>query len=134
TTTLDVREFIRRFLPHVLPDGCVKVRHFGLLHASCAISPDTLRLLIVQAHPSDCQPTQSHPPQPLAACCPTCGVPRRVVMRLWTAQRALVDTSSAGERGQDDPWCGTDGTNKSPRASAARHSVARGRSLQDQNP
>ena len=29
--TLDVDEFIRRFLLHVLPDGFVKIRHYGIL-------------------------------------------------------------------------------------------------------
>jgi hypothetical protein len=29
--TLDAPEFIRRFLLHVLPDGFVKIRHFGFL-------------------------------------------------------------------------------------------------------
>ena len=33
--TLPVPEFIRRFLSHVLPDGFVRVRHFGLHHSSC---------------------------------------------------------------------------------------------------
>ena len=92
TTHLDAMEFIRRFLQHVLPDGFMKVRHFGFLHASCAIPTDTLRLLIVQAHPIDFQPTQRLPPEPLAARCPTCGAPMRVVMRLWTSNRAFVDT------------------------------------------
>lgn len=92
TTPLDVMEFLRRFLQHVLPDGFMKVRHFGFLHASCAIPPDTLRLMIVQAHPMACKPTQRVSPQPLAARCPTCGAPMRVVMRLWTAERAFVDT------------------------------------------
>lgn len=31
TTTLDAQEFIRRFLLHVLPDGFMRVRHFGFL-------------------------------------------------------------------------------------------------------
>jgi hypothetical protein len=92
TTHLDVMEFLRRFLQHVLPDGFMKVRHFGFLHASCAIPPTTLRLLIVQAHSIDFRPTQSVPPEPLAALCPTCGAQMHVVMRLWTAHRALVDT------------------------------------------
>jgi hypothetical protein len=47
TTTLDALEFLRRFLQHGLPEGFVKVRHFGVLHASCALPPDTLRLMIV---------------------------------------------------------------------------------------
>jgi hypothetical protein len=29
TLTLDAQEFIRRFLLHVLPDGFMRVRHFG---------------------------------------------------------------------------------------------------------
>jgi hypothetical protein len=29
--TLDVDEFIRRFLIHVLPDGFHRIRHYGLL-------------------------------------------------------------------------------------------------------
>jgi len=33
--TLPAMEFIRRFLSHVLPDGFVRVRHFGLHNASC---------------------------------------------------------------------------------------------------
>lgn len=33
--TLSALEFIRRFLSHVLPDGFVRVRHFGLHHAAC---------------------------------------------------------------------------------------------------
>jgi hypothetical protein len=33
--TLPAIEFIRRFLSHVLPDGFVRVRHFGLHHSSC---------------------------------------------------------------------------------------------------
>jgi Putative transposase/Transposase zinc-binding domain len=92
TTHLDGMEFLRRFLPHVLPDGFMKVRHFGLLHTSCAIPTDTLRLMIVQAHLIDFKPPQSVPPAPLAALCPTCGAQMRVVMRLWTSHRAFVDT------------------------------------------
>src|SRR5712691_11385240 len=83
TTHLDVMEFIRRFLQHVLPNGFMKVRHFGFLHASCAIPTDTLRLMILQAHPIAFKPTQSGPPAPLSALCPTCGAQMRVVMRLW---------------------------------------------------
>jgi len=92
TAHLDVMEFLRRFLQHVLPDGFMKVRHFGFLQASCAIPLATIRLMIVPEHPSDGQPTQPKPPQPLAARCPTCGAPMRVVMRVWTSPRAFVDT------------------------------------------
>ena len=29
--TLDASEFIRRFLLHILPDGFMKIRHYGIL-------------------------------------------------------------------------------------------------------
>jgi Putative transposase/Transposase zinc-binding domain len=93
TTNLDAIEFIRRFLQHVLPDGFMKVRHFGFLHASCAIPLDTIRLMIVQAHPADCTPTPLTPPAPFVAFCPTCGGQMRVVARLWTTNRTFADTS-----------------------------------------
>jgi len=35
--TLSAMEFIRRFLSHVLPDGFVRVRHFGLHNAACRV-------------------------------------------------------------------------------------------------
>jgi putative transposase/transposase-like zinc-binding protein len=92
TAHLDVMEFLRRFLQHVLPDGFRKVRHFGFLHASCAIPPATIRPMIVQAHLSNDQPPPHSPPQPRVARCPTCGAPMRVVMRLWPANRDFVDT------------------------------------------
>jgi len=31
TMTLEAHEFIRRFLRHVLPDGFMRIRHFGFL-------------------------------------------------------------------------------------------------------
>jgi hypothetical protein len=37
TMALDVLEFIRRFLQHVLPTGFMKVRYYGFLNANCAI-------------------------------------------------------------------------------------------------
>jgi hypothetical protein len=86
-------EFLRRFLQHVLPDGFMKVRHFGFLHASCAISTGTLRRTILQAHSTHFKPTRSVPPQPLVAWCPTCGIQMRLIMRRWTSNRAFVDTS-----------------------------------------
>ncbi|HEY5866675.1 MAG TPA: transposase [Candidatus Tectomicrobia bacterium] len=92
TTTLDVLEFLRRFLQHVLPDGFVKVRHFGLLHASCAIPLATIRLMIVQEQPIQDKPMRLVPLPPRVALCPTCGAPMRVVMRRWTSNRAFVDT------------------------------------------
>lgn len=45
TMTLHGREFLRRFLQHILPTGFVKVRHYGLFaHAAKAASLKKLRL------------------------------------------------------------------------------------------
>jgi Putative transposase/Transposase zinc-binding domain len=93
TAQLDVMEFLRRFLQHVLPEGFMKVRHFGLLHASCTVPLTTIRLLMGQRHPHGGQPPRCTPLRPRAARCPTCGAPMHVIMRLWTAPMAFVDTS-----------------------------------------
>jgi hypothetical protein len=92
TAQLDVIEFIRRFLQHVLPHGFMKVRHFGFLHASCALPLATIRLLIGPRHPGAGPPLPRSPPPPRSARCPTCGAPMRVVMRVWASPRAFVDT------------------------------------------
>jgi hypothetical protein len=92
TTHRDAIELLRRFLPHVVPDGLMNVRHCGVLQASWASSPATIRLMMVPAHPSDDQPPPPSPPQPRALRCPTCGAPMHVVMRLWPSHNALVDT------------------------------------------
>lgn len=39
-------EFIRRFLQHVLPDGFMKVRHYGFLSANPALPIDDIRRMI----------------------------------------------------------------------------------------
>ena len=44
--TLPAVEFIRRFLSHVLPDGFVRVRHFGLHHSSCRTKLQHARRLL----------------------------------------------------------------------------------------
>lgn len=92
TAHRDVMEFRRRFLQHGLPHGFLQVRHCGFLHASCAIPPATIRLMIGQAHPLDDPPPPRTPPPPRVARCPTGGAPMRVILRLWTAHRGFVDT------------------------------------------
>lgn len=51
--TLDVMEFIRRFLQHVLPCGFMKVRHYGFMSGSCTINIAKLRLCILASN-KDC--------------------------------------------------------------------------------
>jgi len=45
--TLDVMDFISRFLQHVLPAGFMKVRHFGFMNANCAVSIHALRNMVI---------------------------------------------------------------------------------------
>ena len=92
TTNLNVLEFIRRFLQHVLPDGLMKVRPFGFMHASGSVMSDTIRMMILRQHHIVCVPTHVAAPPPCVASCPTCGGQMRVVMRRWTAHRAFLDT------------------------------------------
>jgi hypothetical protein len=47
--TLEVMEFISRFLQHVLPSGFMKVRHYGFMNPNCAVTIHQLRLMIVAA-------------------------------------------------------------------------------------
>src|SRR5262249_29730568 len=93
TAHLDVMEFLRRFLQHVLPEGFQKVRHFGFLHASCSVPLATIRRMMGQEPwRADVAHRPPPPPRP-AARCPPCGAPMHVVMRLWTSRCDFVDTS-----------------------------------------
>ena len=56
TMTLEVGEFIRRFLLHVLPKGFHRIRHYGLLASGTKAETDrAARKLIAAATPA--QPT-----------------------------------------------------------------------------
>jgi len=92
TTQLDAIEFIRRFLPQVLPHGFMKVRHFGFLNPRSDIPTPTLRLMILKRQPSPFKPPDLETPQSLVASCPTCGKPMQLVLRLWTSNRTFLDT------------------------------------------
>jgi hypothetical protein len=80
TMTLDVGEFIRRFLIHVLPKGFHRIRHYGLFAGSNrAETIEHVRKLLNVAPPAaDAsakaqQASQTDEVQPLAHPCPCCG-------------------------------------------------------------
>jgi hypothetical protein len=75
----DVDEFLRRFLPHVLPKRFVRIRYFGLLAPRCRTDDlATCRTVLAGA-----------PPPPVTA--PTVGsTPMRIVERL-TARQLFLD-------------------------------------------
>lgn len=72
TTSLDVLEFLRRFLQHVLPHGFMKVRHYGFLSATSTVPIDTIRALI--DHHSGPAVAETLPELP-GPRCPNCGGP-----------------------------------------------------------
>jgi hypothetical protein len=93
TTSLDVIEFIRRFLQHVLPPGFMKVRHFGLMNANCAVHTDTIRQMISRHISTTCKPPPAQADPPTTFYCPDCGGPLRVVTRVLPFHAAFFDTS-----------------------------------------
>ena len=73
TMTLEIGEFIRRFLTHVLPKGFHRIRHYGLFASSNRTETrEAVRKLLNLAPPVDAQTSQTDPAQPLAQPCPCC--------------------------------------------------------------
>ncbi len=94
TMTLDVFEFLRRFLQHVLPTGFVKVRHFGFLHPNCAVPLAETRRLVTEATGATLAPEESPlaPDRPLLYCA-DCGAALVLVRRFFPAfPPRLLDT------------------------------------------
>ena len=50
TMALEVMEFIRRFLQHVLPTGFMKVRYYGFMNPNSSVSLDEINALIEMAY------------------------------------------------------------------------------------
>jgi hypothetical protein len=92
TLTLDVDEFLRRFLLHVLPTRFVRIRYFGFLASRCRTHQlaEARRALAVAATP----PREPPPASPSLWRCPRCGGAMRVVERL-TARRLFLDAQLA---------------------------------------
>jgi hypothetical protein len=87
---LEVMEFIRRFLQHVLPTGFMKIRYFGFMNPNCKVSLDRIRGLIeisygftVDLPKSDVEP---RPPNT----CPSCGGLLKLRAVLLPAARVLL--------------------------------------------
>lgn len=73
TMALEVFEFIRRFLQHVLPTGFMKVRYFGFMNPSCKVDLETISTLIELSYGFEIERPEAEldPWQPLV--CPHCG-------------------------------------------------------------
>ena len=90
TATLTPREFVRRFLLHVLPRGFTKIRHYGLLAPSCVNTKLALARSILEM---DSPPADPVPPEKVLErlleltlaekkTCPRCGKGRLVAVKL----------------------------------------------------
>lgn len=73
TTKFSPMEFIRRFLQHVLPKGFMKIRYFGFMHPSCAVTLNKVKEIITDALGISRALSERKPePQPEPVC-PHCG-------------------------------------------------------------
>jgi hypothetical protein len=90
TLTLDVDEFLRRFLLHVLPKRFVRIRYFGFL-ASRSRTPHLGQCRQALAATTTL-PAQAVAPRlsPASWPCPRCGAPMRIVERLTPRQLFLA--------------------------------------------
>ena len=75
SSTLSAEEFMRRFLPHVLPPRFVKVRYYGLLSPTNRHLLKATRKLLAAGRTTEAKatptPTDQKPPDPPR--CPKCG-------------------------------------------------------------
>ena len=91
--TLDVGEFIRRFLIHVLPKGFHRIRHYGLFAGSKrAETMEAVCKLLNLAPPAAEQTSETDPSQPLAHPCPCCG-----------GRMFIIETFEAGRQPRHRP-------------------------------
>jgi hypothetical protein len=73
TLALEVMEFIRRFLQHVLPTGFMKVRYYGFMNPNCSVPLEKLTTLIQMAYAFALEmPHYEKNPMSLLTC-PNCG-------------------------------------------------------------
>jgi hypothetical protein len=91
TLTLDVDEFLRRFLLHVLPKRFVRIRYFGLLASRCRTDDLAMcRTVLAVAPPPPVTASSVSSPRTRSWPCPRCGAPMRIIERLTARQLFLA--------------------------------------------
>jgi Putative transposase len=90
-TALSHDKFLRRFLLHLLPQGFVRIRHFGLL--ACRRRSTTLPLCFQLLGAAQEALTEEHTSSTEDVadlyCCPMCGGPMKVIERLTASEIQL---------------------------------------------
>ena len=71
--TLDAREFIRRYLTHVLPPGFMRIRHYGFMGSGCSVPHDELVALVGIARGFEVEVVEHIPAEKKPFPCPICG-------------------------------------------------------------
>jgi Putative transposase/Transposase zinc-binding domain len=71
TLPLEIMEFIRRFLQHVLPTGFMKVRYYGFMNPNCKVTLNHIRSLIERIDGFNIDLPKSAPKPRIT--CPSCG-------------------------------------------------------------
>ena len=86
--TLSLDEFLRRFLLHLLPEGFVRIRNFGILANRKRATTLPLCFQLLGRTPQTLQKASTAGPSDLWSC-PKCGGPMMVVERLTAAEIQL---------------------------------------------
>ena len=97
--TLEVDEFLRRFLLHIVPRGFMGIRHFGLLaNRTRQRTVARCRALLGQPPPEDVTPESvAGLMQRLTgvdlSCCPVCGEGRMQITAILARVTPVTDSS-----------------------------------------
>ena len=89
--TLNVYEFIRRYLMHVLPAGFMRIRHYGFMGSGCSVPHDELVALVRMAQAFEVESIDYVPDEKKPFFCPKCGG-RLVAKCLLSATRKVITT------------------------------------------
>ena len=81
TMALDIMEFMRRYLQHVLPTGFMKVRHYGFMNPASSVDLDMVRTLIEMAYGFDVEVPEVDQQEDAYPTCPYCG--GQMEFRCW---------------------------------------------------
>jgi hypothetical protein len=97
TMALPIQEFIRRFLQHVLPQGFMKVRHYGFLSPSFGVPLAEVRARVEMAHGFAAKPvnTDIEAPAPKPMVCSHCGGALKLLRVLHSARQRPASSGAS---------------------------------------
>jgi hypothetical protein len=93
TKKLDVMEFLRRFLQHVLPTGFMKIRYYGFLNPSSSIDLNQVRQLMESAYGIEAVKSSSDRETSISSIiCQECGCELKYAYSVLPHQMIPADT------------------------------------------